>query len=73
LRTAIRAAETELLRDLVLFDVYTGKNIESGRKSLALGLILQASSQTLTDDVIEDTVRRILARLASEFGARLRD
>jgi phenylalanyl-tRNA synthetase beta chain len=69
----IRATETELLRDLVLFDLYTGKNIESGRKSLALGLILQASSQTLTDAVIEDTVRRILARLASEFDARLRD
>jgi phenylalanyl-tRNA synthetase beta chain len=69
----IRATETELLRDLVLFDVYTGKNIESGRKSLALGLILQASSQTLTDDVIEDTVRRILARLSSDFGAQLRD
>ena len=69
----IRATETELLRDLVLFDLYTGKNIESGRKSLALGLILQASSQTLTDAVIEDTVRRILGRLASEFDARLRD
>ncbi|UHD16000.1 phenylalanine--tRNA ligase subunit beta [Thiocapsa bogorovii] len=69
----IRDTETELLRDLVLFDLYTGKNIESGRKSLALGLILQASSQTLTDGVIEDTVGRILARLASEFGARLRD
>jgi phenylalanyl-tRNA synthetase beta chain len=69
----IRAAETVLLRDLVLFDLYTGKNIESGRKSLALGLILQASSQTLTDDVIEDTVGRILARLTSELGARLRD
>ncbi len=69
----IRATETELLRELVLFDVYTGKNIESGRKSLALGLILQASSQTLTDGVIDDTVGRILSRLASEFGARLRD
>jgi phenylalanyl-tRNA synthetase beta chain len=70
---SIRAAETELLRDVVLFDVYTGKNIESGRKSLALGLILQASSQTLTDDVIEVTVGRILGRLSSDFGAQLRD
>lgn len=69
----IRATETDLLRDLVLFDVYTGKNIESGRKSLALGLILQASSQTLTDKVIDDTVGRILDRLAAEFGAKLRD
>ncbi|EXJ13433.1 Phenylalanyl-tRNA synthetase beta chain [Imhoffiella purpurea] len=69
----IRAAEPELLRELVLFDVYTGENIDSGRKSLALGLILQSSSQTLTDEVIERTVGRILDRLTTELGARLRD
>lgn len=69
----IRAAESTLLRDVILFDVYSGKNIEPGRKSLALGLILQAYSQTLTDDVIDATVGRIVSRLASELGARLRD
>ncbi|RNE88502.1 phenylalanine--tRNA ligase subunit beta [Marichromatium sp. AB31] len=68
-----RAAGSELLRDLVLFDVYAGDNIEKGRKSLALGLILQASSQTLTEEVIDDAVGRILARLTSELDARLRD
>ncbi|MBK1644835.1 phenylalanine--tRNA ligase subunit beta [Thiocapsa imhoffii] len=70
--SSIRAVETELLRDLVLFDVYTGQNIESGQKSLALGLILQARSQTLTDSVIDETVGRILDRLAVDFGATLR-
>ena len=69
----VRAAASDLLRELVLFDVYTGKNIDSGRKSLALGLILQSSSQTLTDDLVEETVGRVLERLASEFDARLRD
>ncbi len=69
----IRAAETELLRDLILFDVFTGGNVETGRKSLALGLILQASSQTLTDEIIDATLGRILGRLTSELGARLRD
>ncbi|NCA70556.1 MAG: phenylalanine--tRNA ligase subunit beta [Sphingobacteriia bacterium] len=69
----VRSAATDLLRDLVLFDVYTGRNIESGRKSLALGLILQASSQTLIDDVIEATVGRVIGRLTTELGARLRD
>ncbi|TCT24311.1 phenylalanine--tRNA ligase subunit beta [Thiobaca trueperi] len=69
----IRAAASDLLRDLVLFDVYTGQNIDSGRKSLAFGLILQSSSQTLEEDLIDDMVGRILARLASEFDARLRD
>ncbi|MGQ9832117.1 MAG: phenylalanine--tRNA ligase subunit beta [Thermochromatium sp.] len=69
----IRSAASDLLRDLILFDVYTGQNIETGRKSLALGLILQSSFQTLTDEVIEATVARILERLTAELDARLRD
>ncbi len=73
LAAAVRAAAGDLLRDLVLFDVYVGPKIDAGRKSLALGLILQASSQTLTDQVVDETVGRVLARLDSEFGARLRD
>ncbi|HYN77159.1 MAG TPA: phenylalanine--tRNA ligase subunit beta [Lamprocystis sp. (in: g-proteobacteria)] len=73
LAACIRDAASDLLRELVLFDIYAGPNIDSGRKSLALGLILQASSQTLTDAVVDDAVTRVLTRLASEFGARLRD
>ena len=69
----IRSVASDLLRDLILFDVYAGENIDSGRKSLAFGLILQASSQTLTDEEVEGTVSRVLARLESDLGARLRD
>lgn len=69
----IRSVASDLLRDLILFDVYTGQNIETGRKSLALGLILQSSSQTLTDEIIDTTVGRILERLTAELDARLRD
>jgi phenylalanyl-tRNA synthetase beta chain len=73
LARCIRSAASDLLRDLILFDVYAGENIDSGRKSLAFGLILQASSQTLTDEEVEGTVSRVLARLESDLGARLRD
>ena len=69
----IRAGAGDLLRELVLFDVYAGENIGAGRKSLALGLILQVSSQTLTDEVVDEAVGRVLTRLESDFGARLRD
>ena len=69
----VRSALPDLLRELVLFDVYAGERIDSGRKSLALGLILQASSQTLTDDEVEEAIQRVLSRLQSELGARLRD
>jgi phenylalanyl-tRNA synthetase beta chain len=57
----------------VLFDVYAAEKIDPGRKSVALGLILQASSQTLTDDAVEAAVTAVLDRLQSELGARLRD
>jgi len=72
-RTCVRDAAGELLRELVLFDVYQGENIDSGLKSLALGLILQASSQTLTDKDVEQTISGVLTKLAGELGARLRD
>jgi phenylalanyl-tRNA synthetase beta chain len=70
---SVQSTASALLRDLVLFDVYGGATIEQGRKSLALGLILQASSQTLTDELVDEAIGRVIARLASEFGARLRD
>jgi phenylalanyl-tRNA synthetase beta chain len=69
----VRASAGELLRGLVLFDVYAGENIDTGRKSLALGLILQASSQTLTDDLVDEAVDRVVSALASDLDARLRD
>jgi phenylalanyl-tRNA synthetase beta chain len=69
----ILAAEPELLRKIVLFDVYQGEKIDWGLKSLALGLIFQAPSQTLTDGDVDSAIARVLARLRDELGARLRD
>jgi phenylalanyl-tRNA synthetase beta chain len=65
------AAAGDLLRELVLFDLYVGEKVDSGRKSLALGLILQATSQTLTDDDVAAVVERV-PRLKTEVGAELR-
>jgi phenylalanyl-tRNA synthetase beta chain len=67
-----RNAAGELLRELVLFDVYVGDKVDSGRKSMALGLILQATSQTLTEDDVAAVVDRVLAGLRAEVGAELR-
>jgi phenylalanyl-tRNA synthetase beta chain len=63
----------ELLRELQLFDVYKGKGIDSGKKSIALGLTLQNSSRTLTDGDVESLVGRVLTALREKFGATLRD
>lgn len=63
----------DLLRDLQLFDVFRGQGIDSDKKSLAIGLIFQASSRTLTEDEIETSVQRVLKRLAKDLGASLRE
>ncbi|MET0052091.1 MAG: phenylalanine--tRNA ligase subunit beta [Candidatus Thiodiazotropha sp.] len=73
IRNLIREAAGKILTDILLFDVYTGKNIDSGRKSLALGLILQEKSHTLTDQEVEEVVAAVLQRLARDTGAKLRD
>ncbi len=69
----IRRQAGPLLKDLRVFDVYEGKGIESGRKSIAFGLILQDSSRTLTDEDVDAVMTGITAQLEQEFGATLRE
>ncbi len=69
----VRAAAPDILQDILLFDVYTGKNIDSGLKSLAFGLILQGTSYTLTDQEVDGAVERILVALKQGLNAQLRD
>ena len=69
----MRGAIPEILQDIRLFDVYTGEKIDSGAKSLALGLILQDSSRTLEDAEIEAGITAAMRALDEQLGARLRD
>jgi len=73
LKAAVRDVAGDLLQAVVIFDVYQGKGIETGRKSIAFGLILQDNSRTLTERDIEAVVADVTDRLAKEFGATLRD
>jgi phenylalanyl-tRNA synthetase beta chain len=72
IQESIRRCGGERLREVRLFDVYRGKGIVQGRKSLALGLILHDFSHNLTDSVVEETVSGIIAGLSEQFGATLR-
>ena len=72
LEAVAREALQENLVDFTLFDVYTGKGIDSNEKSLALGLTLQAPSATLTDVEIATHMERVTQALQQELGARLR-
>lgn len=73
LRQVVREAGGGLLTESRVFDVYQGERIDSSLKSVAFGLILQDSSRTLTDEDADGVVASVVARLASEFGARIRD
>jgi phenylalanyl-tRNA synthetase beta chain len=63
----------ENLQDLLVFDVYRGKGVDSGRKSVALGLILQDYSRTLTDKDVEEIIEPVLQGLQKELNATLRE
>jgi phenylalanyl-tRNA synthetase beta chain len=71
--SAIRRSAPPFMRNLKLFDLYQGEHIDSGRKSLALGLTLQEETRTLTDPEVEDAINKIVNHLRDEFGATLRD
>ncbi len=62
----------DLLTNLVLFDLYSGQNIEKGYKSLAIGLILQNVSCNLTDEVVDSLVQDVVRGLEERLDAQLR-
>src|SRR3546814_4730570 len=72
LADTVRDAAGVTLRDLQLFDRYVGKGVESGFKSLAMGLILQEDSRTLTDREVDEVVAAVTAALESTHAARIR-
>ena len=64
--------EKKLLRDVTLFDVYEGKNLEAGKKSYAVSFLLQDESQTLNDKQIDKIMSKLIANLENKLGAKLR-
>ncbi|GAB3748987.1 phenylalanine--tRNA ligase subunit beta [Lysobacter olei] len=68
----VKAAAGPSLRDLVLFDRYQGKGVETGFKSLAMGLILQEESRTLTDQDVDAVVSSVTQAIDAAHGARIR-
>jgi phenylalanyl-tRNA synthetase beta chain len=72
LSASVREAAGPALRELRLFDRYAGKGVESGCKSLAMALILQEESRTLTDRDVDSVVADVVATLQREHGAVIR-
>jgi phenylalanyl-tRNA synthetase beta chain len=70
---AVSSSAPELIRDVRIFDIYQGERIEAGRKSVAIGLILQETSRTLTDEDADTAMAAAIAKLEKKFAANLRD
>ena len=64
--------EKKLLKEVSLFDVYEGKNLEAGKKSYAVSFLLQDENATLNDKQIEKVMQKLIANLQNRLGAVLR-
>jgi phenylalanyl-tRNA synthetase beta chain len=73
LQENVSVSASGLLSELRVFDVYRGPGVDFGRKSIALGLILQDSSRTLTDVDADAVVASVVTRLRDVLSATIRD
>ncbi len=67
-----KGADKTLISNVVLFDIYTGKGVEEGKKSLAITVTLQPRDHTLTDEEIDAVSQKVVAQAMKATGATLR-
>ncbi|SCX80163.1 phenylalanine--tRNA ligase subunit beta [Flavobacterium caeni] len=67
-----RQSEKSLLKDISLFDVYEGNNLPEGKKSYAVGFVIQDHTKTLTDEQVEKVMGKLQQNFEKELGAVLR-
>ncbi|MBQ9973864.1 MAG: phenylalanine--tRNA ligase subunit beta, partial [Oscillospiraceae bacterium] len=72
LESAIRKGGKALLKEVALFDIYRGKGVDEGKKSVAFSLVLRADDRSLTAEEADADVKSILEALAADCGAVLR-
>ena len=72
LEETIRKGAQGLLKEVSLFDIYRGKGVAQGKKSVAFNLVLRADDRSLTSEEADEDVKNILATLEKDCGAVLR-
>ena len=72
LRAIAFSTERKLLRSVTLFDVYEGDKLPAGKKSYALGFVLQDRERTLTDQIIDRVMNNLLVQFEKQAGAVVR-
>ena len=73
LEQVIREHAGELLQGVRVFDIYTGKQVAAGCKSMAFNLTYQAADRTLTDAEVDASMKKVIAEVAEAYKAKLRD
>lgn len=73
IEAAIRTYAGDLLQDVRVFDIYTGKQVADGCKSMAFNLTYQASDRTLTDIEVDTSMKKVIAEVSEKYKAKLRD
>lgn len=73
IEAVVKEAGTELLRSVKLFDIYRGKQVQEGKKSMAFSLTYRAADRTLTDEDVQNVHGNVLAALKEKLGVTLRD
>jgi phenylalanyl-tRNA synthetase beta chain len=68
----IQNFQSELLREVRLFDVYVGKPVPMGQKSLTFALTYRADDRTLTDEEVNSIQTQVVEQLRQRFGAQVR-
>ena len=68
----IQANRPAIIQDIKLFDVYTGKGIGSGKKSLAFRIVMQDTQRTLQDAEVDAAVQQLVEYLQQAFAVQLR-
>ena len=71
--SVIDKSSSDLVKEVQIFDIYQGKGVDEGRKSVAFGLILQEFSRTLTDQEVDSEIENIVSTLNQQFAATLRE
>ena len=69
---AAKSADKNLITDAFIFDIYTGKGVDPGKKSVALAVTLQPKEKSLIDAELEEISKKIVGAVIAKTGGTLR-
>ena len=69
----IKKAAGNILKEVEVFDVYIGNNLDSNKKSVAFNLVYNGDNRTLTDDEVMESFNKTIKEVENKLGAILRN